>query len=335
MLRSMRVRMTFAFVILIAIFGWILTRSISHSAQLLQHFDLHAQQQHIRLALTTFMWILFPAVAIGAWVIVGRTLSPLRSLSRQIESSDGTRLVVPSSDHEMVELVTTINGLLDRIEATTEAKTQFYAAASHELRTPLQALNGHIDTALSKERSEGDFREALVEAQKQTQRLTALTRDILTLHQLQAVHVAEQEKADIIASVNVAILELEPLIEARELKIVCELPKELELNGRQTFSDVCVRNLFENAVRYSTHGTVISISIADHTLAIQNQCDLGIEFDLELFFEPFSSTRTSGGGNGLGLAVCRAAAKANGWLVSLKRCESEITAVVSFSPEKS
>jgi two-component system OmpR family sensor kinase len=331
MLRSMRIRMTFSFVILIAVFGWILTRSISHSAQLQQHYDLHAQQQHIKLALTTFMWILFPAVALGAWIIVGRTLRPLRSLSQQADTSNGTRLVAPSSDHEMVELVTTINGLLDRIEATADAKTQFYAAASHELRTPLQALNGHIDTALSKERTDGEYREALVEAQKQTQRLTNLTRDILTLHQLQAVHVSSDERADIVASVSTTISELGPLIEARNLTVSFEHLDETEFNGRQSFSDVCVRNLIENAVRYSTHGTTISVLLTQESLCIRNQCVLNGGSDMEQYFEPFHSTRTMGGGNGLGLAVCRAAASANGWTITLEHQSGEVIAIVSPS----
>jgi signal transduction histidine kinase len=326
----MRVRMTLSFVILMAVFGWILTGSISHSAQLMQHYDLHAQQRHIKLALTTFMWILFPTIALGAWVIVGRTLKPLRSLSRQADQSTGTRLVSPSSDHEMVELVTTINSLLDRIEATAEAKTQFYAAASHELRTPLQALNGHIDTALSKERSDGEYRVALVEAQKQTQRLTTLTRDILTLHQLQAVQVDPDERADIVASVRTSIAELEPLIEARKLAISVDIPSELNLKGRQSFSDACIRNLIENAVRYSTQGTAVSVSFADDLLIIRNQCVFDCDFDLEQLFEPFRSSKTEGGGNGLGLAVGRAAASANGWLVSLGSQSGEILATVSF-----
>ena len=326
----MRLRMTISFAVLLAVFGWILTRSISHSAQLLQHYDLHAQQQHIRIALNTFMWILFPAVAIGAWIIVGRTLRPLRSLSRQAETSNGTKLVAPSSDHEMVELVTTINGLLDRIKATAEAKTQFYAAASHELRTPLQALNGHIDTALSKERTESEYRIALVEAQKQTQRLTMLTRDILTLHQLQAVQVNPDERADIVASVRTSIAELEPLIEARKLAISVDIPSELNLKGRQSFSDACIRNLIENAVRYSTQGTAISVNFANNLLIIRNQCVFDSDFDMEQLFEPFRSSRTEGGGNGLGLAVCRAAASANGWQVSLASRSGEVLATVSI-----
>ena len=333
MFRSMRVRMTVSLVVLLVSFGWIISVAIAHSTQLLERHTIVAQQHHIKLVLTTFMWVIFPAVALGAWIIVGRTLRPLRDLSHQADASSGNRLVAPSSDSEMVELVTTINRLLDRIEATAEAKTQFYAAASHELRTPLQALNGHIDTALSKDRPEGEYRDALVEAQKQTQRLTTLTRDILTLHQLQAQHPDVGEQADLIASINTAASELEPLIEARGLQVVQDLPSTLDRLGRQSYADVCVRNLIENAMRYATKGGLVTITESAEKITIANDCELPDSTNLEEFFEPFSSsniTRSASGGNGLGLAICRAAAHANGWSVSLSRSDGRVTAEITF-----
>jgi signal transduction histidine kinase len=319
--------MTAGFVILLAAFGWLLTRSIAHSAQLQSHFNLIEQQHHIRLALTTFMWVLFPAVALGAWIIIGRTLNPLRSLSRQADKSTSTRLVAPSSDQEMVELVSTINGLLDRIETTAEAKTQFYAAASHELRTPLQALSGHIDTALSKERPEGEYREALVEAQKQTQRLVSLTRDILTLHQLQAQHIGDDEHADVVKSVSIVLDELEPLTEARRLSIDAIMPAEMILRGRQTYSDICVRNLVENAVRYSVHATRVTVRLTSTELEIVNNVSSAKQVDLQKVMEPFES---SSGGNGLGIAICRAAAEANGWSLDFYQIDDQFAVIIRF-----
>lgn len=332
MMQSMRVRMTISFILLLAIFGWLISIAIAHTTQLMERYDLASQQHHIRFALTTFMVLLFPLAAVGIWVLVSRTLSPLRALSRQAEESASGRLEPPSSDVEMVELVTTLNHLLDRVEVSANAKAQFYAAASHELRTPLQALNGHIETALSKKRPAEEYRLALTEAQKQTQRLTLLTRDILMLHQLQTQPPGGGERADLAQSMTTILRELEPLIEARSLSVSGEIPDSFPMAGRQSYADVCVRNLVENAVRYSLPASVVTIRFGTDRLEIRNPCDLDHAVDWESFFEPFAAKGmiVGGQGNGLGLAVCRAAAEANGWSVHLARQGSEVVATVRF-----
>lgn len=331
----MRVRLALSFATLLVVFGWILSRAISHSTLLQMHYAGAGEQHHIRLALWLFMAILFPLVAIGAWVLVARTLRPLRALSKQAsEASAESRLVTPSSDSEMVELVATLNGLLERIELTAEAKANFYAAASHELRTPLQALSGHLETALSQERSAEEYRVALVEAQLQSSRLTQLTRDILLLHQLQAPGVLPDERADLTTSVSTAMGELGALIEARELVVSCDAALEIGMAGRQTYADVAIRNVIENAVRYTTRGGSIQIRLDLGSFTIANECELAPGINLESFFEPFGrndpSRNLASGGNGLGLAVCRAAAKANGWTVSLHRTDTGFLAKIDF-----
>ncbi len=314
----MRMRLALSFVLLLAFFGWILARAITHSALLQTHFDEESQRHHIRVVLWLFMGVLFPAMAIGAWMLVARTLRPLRALSKQAsEATAESRLVAPSSDSEMVELVATLNELLQRIEITSAAKASFYAAASHELRTPLQALAGHLETALSKERTAEDYRQALAEAQSQSSRLSELTRDILLLHQLQAQGVGPEERADLSASLEVVLRELGPLIEARGLRIFWEPAQPFIVKGRQSYADIAIRNLVENAARYTTAGGAIQIQQTASGLIITNECEIPGGSDSERLFEPFERSAT-GGGNGLGLAVCRAAAKANGWTLTAR-----------------
>ncbi|MEQ1822146.1 MAG: ATP-binding protein [Fimbriimonadaceae bacterium] len=328
-------RLALSFAALLVLFGWILSRAISHSTLLQLHYDTAAQQHHIRLALWLFMAILFPLVAIGAWILVGRTLQPLRALSKQASDAETEfRLVSPSSDSEMVELVETLNGLLDRIKLSAEAKAHFYAAASHELRTPLQALAGHLETALSQERDAEEYRMALVEAQAQSNRLSTLTRDILMLHQLQSAGVNDSESADLSSSVSTALSEIVNLVETRELRLSVNIPDSLRIPGRQTYADIAVRNLIENAARHSLRERLITVRLTAEEFVIQNDSQSMENVDLESLFEPFGrtdSSRQSGtGGNGLGLAVCGAAAKANGWTVSLQRTENGLSATIHF-----
>lgn len=326
MLKSMRVRLSVSFIVLLVIFGWMLSRAIAHTTELLKHYDMVAQQHHIRVVLTTFMWVLFPLAAIGAWALVGGALKPLRALSRQAENPKGSRLVAPSSDREMVELVNTINRLLDRVEESANAKASFYAATSHELRTPLQALSGHIDLALSKPRTNDELKRALLEAQKQTQRLTSLTNDILTLHQLQSQTPDSTETADLHASVQRTVAELTPLAELNHIKIKTQL-EPVSTHGRQSYADICIRNLVENAARYGTPNSEIHIKLTTLELVVHNAYT-GDPIPFAALLEPFAASKgvaPSTRGNGLGLAICQAAATANGWTLSATQDPTGVT----------
>ena len=80
------------------------------------------------------------AAAIG-WLIAGRVLRPLRTITaaaRRISASSlHERLALPGPDDELRELGDTLDGLFARLEASFDAQRRFAANASHELRTPL------------------------------------------------------------------------------------------------------------------------------------------------------------------------------------------------------
>ena len=326
MLKSMRVRLSVSFIVLLVIFGWMLSRAIAHTTELLKHYDMVAQQHHIRVVLTTFMWVLFPLAAIGAWALVGGALKPLRALSRQAENPKGSRLVAPST----LPLIHIRRNRLSRQRsprwAPAHAKTSFYAATSHELRTPLQALSGHIDLALSKPRTNDELKRALLEAQKQTQRLTSLTNDILTLHQLQSQTPDSTETADLHASVQRTVAELTPLAELNHIKIKTQL-EPVSTHGRQSYADICIRNLVENAARYGTPNSEIHIKLTTLELVVHNAYT-GDPIPFAALLEPFAASKgvaPSTRGNGLGLAICQAAATANGWTLSATQDPTGVT----------
>ncbi|MFM9872744.1 MAG: histidine kinase dimerization/phospho-acceptor domain-containing protein [Fimbriimonadaceae bacterium] len=339
MLKSMKLRLTLAFITLLSIFGYFVYISVTHSQALQQHFIHDSQQHHIRVALSTFILVLLPVISAGAWAIVNRTLKPLKDLSRQASEASADNLAIrlasPSSDSEMVAMVRTLNDLLSRIEATAKSKSQFYAAASHELRTPVQALSGFLETALSKERSADEYKATLVEAQKQTERITRLMVDILLLHQIQTRVADPQERANMSQSIDTSLLELSPLTEVRKIKIKAFVEPEVFVKGYQSYADIVVRNLIENAARYATLGSEIEITLSNKELTIMNSCDFKLSMDEKQMFEPFSKflseSNPTGGGNGLGLTVCQAAVKANGWKIEINAHSTTFNVKVSFN----
>jgi signal transduction histidine kinase len=284
--------------------------------------------------------------SIGSWFAVGRTLSPIDGLAVQAEAASAVNLHVhleaPSPDAEIVRLTSTINGLLDRVGQEAKVQSRFYAAAAHELRTPLQALQGHLDVALSRPRAAAEYKKALIEAQEQTGRLTRLIQDLLQLNALESgtSNPAREEvnAADIIER---GLRHYKDEIRSRDLQVHTELP-DLDVCVPVMHLEIVTRNLIENSVKYAPTSSEIFIDLhpaapnahgPDWSFSTRNQCALAPGADLSLWLEPFfrpdTSRHSATGGNGLGLAIVKAVCDANGWSITLQYQDGYLTAIVS------
>lgn len=302
--------------------------------------------RHLALVLLIFSGVISGATAVGAWILVGHTLSPIGLLSRQAQAASvdslRLRLKAPSGDLEVVELVGTLNGLLERLTATAAVRERFYAAASHELRTPLQALSGHLELALSRPRSAPEYQAALGEAYGQTRRLIALVQGLLLLNQLDAAtSQPPAERLDLTEYCERALTQFEPLALERNLRVSADLSHPLEIMVPPQHLDMLLRNVIENAVKYGAHGGAVSVRLCagrdDTTLEVYNDCPPVPDWESDKYFEPFyrpdSSRNSQTGGNGLGLAICKAIATTNGWTLTRRRMEGGVAVAVSF-PER-
>jgi signal transduction histidine kinase len=87
------------------------------------------------------------------WVVAGRVLAPLRTITQATERISDTnlhkRLALTGPPDELRLLADTIDGLLERLETAFDAQRRFVANASHELRTPLAMMRTTLDVALT------------------------------------------------------------------------------------------------------------------------------------------------------------------------------------------
>jgi signal transduction histidine kinase len=277
-----------------------------------------------------------------SWALIGRTLSPIRLLSRQAQaaSTDNLRLHLeaPTQDIEVMELVTTLNGLLTRLSDTAAARGRFYSAASHELRTPLQALSGHLELALNRDRDAVEYRALLEEARIQTKRLTTLARDLLYLNRLETGAMPACEPVEISELCERLLTHFQPLAARRQLSPHISLIEEAVIQAPPLHVEMLTRNLIENAVKYATPGGFVAVSLADRSgqycLEVFNSFPSYPRLDSQEVFEPFfrpdASRNMETGGNGLGLALCQALANANHWRFEWRHDDDGIRATVWF-----
>ena len=279
----------------------------------------------------------------GSWFLVGRTLSPIERLSRVAERTPIDTLYVhlnaPSSDAEILHLVGTLNGLLDRLSQASAAQSRFYSAASHELRTPLHTLSGHLEVGLSRSRTNPEYREAMEEAYRQTARLSSLVQDLLLLTRLNTTPASPAvEPIDLTEVCDRTLSQFAAGIEDRGLRVETRYTHDADILAPSNHADMVVRNLLENAVNYTAEHGRISIAIDSSPegvrLDIRNECPPlqipDIYQLLEPFYRPDISRQCGTGGNGLGLAICSAVARSNQWGLELLNEPTGFHVVVAF-----
>jgi signal transduction histidine kinase len=254
------------------------------------------------------------------WVAAAalRPVEAMRARAATISAAEpGERLPVPPSHDEVARLGTTLNEMLERLGEALEHERTFVADASHELRTPLAILRTELDLALAEGRSPRELRAALASAAEETDRLTQLAEDLLTI--------AQTERGEL--PLRLERIELREVLEgvrrrfARRAEeagrtIVVDGPP-LEIRADRLRIAQAVGSVVDNALRYGAGEVSVSLgAAADDTVEIRVR-DHGPGFPPDFLpraFERFSrpSASRSDGGSGLGLAIVRTVARAHG-----------------------
>lgn len=263
------------------------------------------------------------AVLVGgllAWALAGRMLRPVATAARAAESVERPtdRLPAPASGDELGRLVQVLNGMLARLEASSERERLFLATASHELRRPLTALLGELELASAAGRSETELRESIRLAQGDGQAMGRLVDDILHHARSQAGAVAP-----ILGDVALAELVASALARARRsvgraIDVRVEEVPDVELRVDGEWLGRALENLLVNAavhggdgvhvvVRAQTDGPLVRVHVDDDGPGVPEE-------EQATIFDPFGRgdrARTVPG-FGLGLAVARDVARAHG-----------------------
>ena len=279
------------------------------------------------------------------WIVAGRVLRPLRTITastRQISASNlHERLAVGGPDDELRELGDTIDGLLERLEASFRSQRQFVANASHELRTPLARQRTLAQVALADPDASFDTLRAaheriLASGAQQEQLIDAL----LALSRSQA-GTAVQERMDLAAIVGELSVARAPDAALREVRVTPHLEPAM-LRGDPRLVERLVGNLLDNALRHNVRGgtVVVQTGMRDGGawLSVSNDGPIVRASEIERLYAPFErleDERTAGGeGFGLGLCIVRAVATAHGaTLDTVARPEGGLSTEVRFPDE--
>lgn len=273
----------------------------------------------------------------GGWLLAGRVLAPVGAMAeharRVTAESLGARLPVENPDDEFGELAAVFNQTLARLQDAFERLRRFTADASHELRTPLTAMRAVGEVALTGEHPPGAYREVIGSMLEEVGRLTGLVEGLLLLSRADAGRIlARHEQVDLGALASNAVDHLRVLAEEREQALTTEVPAALVVRCDAALVRQGVVNLLDNAIKYTPPRGAIRVAVralASGEAAVEVR-DTGpgiAQVHLERIFERFyrvapdRARRT--GGLGLGLAIARSVAAANGGRLEVESVEGE------------
>lgn len=287
-----------------------------------------ARQTLLLIMLATGPALLLIAL-LGGWVLASRALRPVAALSQTagaISAGDLSRRVpVGHARDELSALAATFNAMIDRLEGAVKRERRFTSDASHELRSPLAIIRAEATLALERERSPEEYRRVLEAIDEQATGMEELVMALLTLARVEG---APESRGECL----VAELVEDAIAEARPPKcpvgVEVEIPPDLTVQGNSTLLTRALRNLIENAIRFSPSGEKVQIrAFREGTMAIIDVSDRGPGIapeHRERLFEPFyqvQTARTPGASHGLGLSICRRIVEAHGGTLRLLTAE--------------
>ena len=205
-----------------------------------------------------------PLIGLWVWLATRHGLSSLDGVARQIASRDPQQLQAihpASAPAEIRPLVEALNGLFQRVEQTIDAERRFTADAAHELRTPLAALQVQLQVA-QRARNGEEHDRSLQQLQSGLSRAARLVDQMLQLARLDPESgLPHPQPVDLTALGEAVCADLGAQIIARNIDFSFESPGPAIVTGHAEWLRVLIRNLVDNAVRYTPEGGTVTVRI--------------------------------------------------------------------------
>jgi signal transduction histidine kinase len=203
--------------------------------------------------------------------------------------------------------------MLEKLERLFNSQKQFIQDASHETRSPLAALRCRLEVALRQKRSAEEYKQVIEGSLQDAARLTTLAEDLFLLARADSNNLTMELREVSLSEAAAAVHEqLMPMAEARGVRFTLETQPECFVYADRPRIDQALRNLAENALKYTPKGGRVSLSVKRQGESIcADIIDTGIGIPPEeqdhifrRFYRVDHARSRSDGGTGLGLAIC-------------------------------
>ena len=212
--------------------------------------------------------------------------------------------------------------ILRPVAQSYEKQKRFITDAGHEMKTPLTIIGANADVLLM-EQGENDF---LRDIKQQTNRLAALTNDLVYLSRMEEVentlNMIEFPVSDLVSE---TVHTFDPVAQAADKEIITDIQPMLTMNGDAKSIEKLVSILMSNAVKYAPAGGKIYLQLRQKGKQLQLTAENPVvnpitpeetEAVFDRFYRTDASRNSQTGGHGIGLSIAKAIVSAHGGKIS-------------------
>jgi two-component system sensor histidine kinase QseC len=172
----------------------------------------------------------------------------------------------------MTPMLNALNGLFERIAELLESERRFTADAAHELRTPIAAIRAQAQVALGAA-TDDERLHALQATLQGCDRATRLVEQLLTLSRLESGAAHALVAVDLAALARQVVADVAPLALIRRQAIEVNATEPCMVRGDDALLSVMIRNLVDNAIRYSPSGATVKLGFSNAQGAVRLSLD--------------------------------------------------------------
>lgn len=262
--------------------------------------------------------------------LVRKLLSPVARLATEIDGrseQDLAALPAQGLPSEIRPFVVAINRLLARVALVLESERRFIADAAHEIRSPLTALSLQAERLDGAELSD-EARARLTTLRRGIERGRALLEQLLAYARAQSENVLPTESASIKDTLHQALEDMIPLAQAKNIDLGVVRDDEATVAMSSFQLNLVLKNLIDNAIRYSPTGGKIDLAVHAKVYYVIFQVkDSGPGIEIEKrcrVFDPFyRALGSEAAGSGLGLAIVKTIVDRTGAHIALRYADEK------------
>ena len=281
-------------------------------------------------------FVILPLAVLLVWLALARGIKPLHRLEERIRArkpEDLSPINHKDVPLEVVPLVDSVNGLLERLGDSIATQKRFLADAAHQLKTPLAGLRMQADLAQREGTNTDELKQSLAQIGRASMRATHTVNQLLALARAESMGTAlAMRPCNLVRIVTDVVQGCLPRAMDKHVDLGYEgagaQDRGVWLHGNPTLLTELVRNLVDNAINYTPSssaqpGVVTVRVLADSfgqvlLLQIEDSGPGVPEAERELVFQPFYRALGSGvDGSGLGLSIVQEIVRQHGASITL------------------
>ena len=315
-------------------------KSKSLIVQTAERYDI--RQELISEMMSSMLIVLLmtlPLIAFLIWIIVGSSFKPLQHIANEIAIRTPEQLHPLKRDKIPLEinvLVKALNQLFTRLARAFENERRFTADAAHELRTPLAGIKTQAQVA--QRATDSQQREhALQKILIGVDRATHLVTQLLTLARIDASHRLPTSNINLHELISQIITEQMPQALEKSIDLGLEnRATSQEIQGNQDALFFMLRNLIDNAIRYTPNSGQVTVSLENQkttqiTVTISDSGP-GIppEQQSAIFERFYRGQHQAIQGSGLGLSIAQKVAQLHQTKIQLNNLAKGLSVQIDF-----